>query len=60
MIYTGEEWRATLHYSSPTLHPENLCKSVESVGHKKKWFQPPTEQGELPFQFRAQSEGEEW
>ena len=39
--------------------PKNLCKSMKSVGHKKSGFSPPTEQGELPFQFRAQSEGEE-
>ena len=39
--------------------PENLCKSVKSVGHKKEVFSPPTEQGELPFQFSAQYEGEE-
>ena len=40
--------------------PENLCKSVKSVGHKKEVFSPPTKQGELPIQFRAQYEGEEW
>ena len=40
--------------------PENLCKSVKSVGHKKEVFSPPTKQGELPIQFSAQSEGEEW
>ena len=40
--------------------PENLCKSVKSVEHKKEVFSPPTKQGELPIQFRAQSEGEEW
>ena len=33
---------------------------VKSVEHKKEVFSPPTEQGELPIQFRAQSEGEEW
>jgi len=37
--------------------PENLCKSV---GHKKEVFSPPTKQGELPIQFRAQYEDEEW
>ena len=54
---TGEELTPLF----TTLHPEPLTgKSVKSVGHKKEVFSPPTEQGELPIQFRAQSEGEEW
>ena len=61
---TGEELTplfTTLHplFTRSRL-PENLCKSVKSVGHKKEVFSPPTKQGELPIQFRAQSEGEEW
>ena len=37
-----------------------ICVNLWNLWDIKKWFQPPTEQGELPFQFRAQSEGEEW
>ena len=51
---TGEE--LTPLYTRSRL-PENLCKSVK---HKKEVFSPPTKQGELPIQFREQSEGEEW
>ena len=63
MIYTGEEWRATLHYSSPTLHPENLCKSVESVGHKKSGFSPRPNRASFRFNSVRNPKvksGEEW
>ena len=61
---TGEEFTPLFTHSSPGAAYRkicvNLCKSVKSVGHKKEVFSPPTKQGELPIQFRAQYEGEEW
>ena len=60
----------SLYLSSPLFTHSSPGKSVnwksaaegkaKSVGHKKSGFSPPTEQVEIPFQFRAQSEGEEW
>ena len=57
---TGEELIPLFTSRTRSRLPENLCKSVKSVGHKKEVFSPPTKQGELPIQFSAQSEGEEW
>ena len=55
----------TLHplftHSSPGAAYRKICVNLcKSVGHKKEVFSPPTKQGELPIQFRAQYEGEEW
>ena len=57
---TDEELTSLFTHSSPGAAYRKICVNLcKSVGHKKEVFSPPTKQGELPIQFRAQSEGEE-
>ena len=57
---TGEVLTPLFTHSSPGAAYRKICVNLWNLWDIKKRFQPPTEQGELPIQFRAQSEGEEW
>ena len=49
--------RGAAYHPSPGAIYRKICENLWDI---KKVVSAPTEQVELPFQFRVQSEGEEW